>query len=99
MGQDAADALDLREAQVLADPDGQGVEAPQDQPGGDGEAQQASRGVLSAQSPLSTQVRAGLQQGRAQPQPGLLRDGAVVPRAGEPHLSSRTSMVSRLYLW
>lgn len=33
MGQDAADALDLREAQVLADPDGQRVEPPQDQPG------------------------------------------------------------------
>lgn len=39
MGEDAADALDLREAQVVADADGQRVESPQDQPGGRGVAQ------------------------------------------------------------
>lgn len=92
MGQDAADALDLREAQVLTDPDGQGVEPPQDQPGGHSGAQQhAVRAAVQLSRPQGgpklselTQPPAGgaetaqiTQQGWARP--GLLRDRAIKP--------------------
>lgn len=95
MGQDAADALDLREAQVLTDPDGQRVEPPQDQPGGHRggsaaccvsscAAQPASGGSPSSQSSLSHQLGGGDTETAQVLQQGwarpvLLRDRAIKP--------------------
>lgn len=94
MGQDAADALDLREAQVLTDPDGQRVEPPQDQPGGHRggsavccvsscAAQAASGRSPSSQSSLSHQLGGGTETAQVLQQgwaqPALLRDRATKP--------------------